>query len=55
METDVVSLPATKQDGMEKAALQLSTYMPAPKALGSPLTRKFPSQQGSYSISISYF
>lgn len=55
VEADVMSLPVTKQDGMEKATLQLSTYMPAHAALGSPLTRKFPSQQGSYSISISYF
>lgn len=55
VEADVVSLTATKQDGMEKATLQLSGYTPTHEALGSPLTRKFPSQQGSYSISISYF
>lgn len=52
--TDVASLPATKQDGMEKATLQLSTYVPTHTASSSPLTRKFPSQ-GSYSISVSYF
>lgn len=38
---DVMSLPATKQDGMEQATLQLPTYMAAHAASGSPLTRSF--------------
>lgn len=54
MEGDVESLPGTKQDGMEEATPQLSAYIPSHPALGSPLIKKFPSQQGSYSISISY-
>lgn len=48
VEAHVASLSATRQDGMERASLQLSACMPAHTALGSPLTRKFPSQQGSY-------